>query len=219
MLKVSIVNGASVVDVYSDGEYRFSIFDGMLDGALPLSSDDEVAVYQAGGSPDFVSTRTGRQPRNAGYAVVQVNKEIRVIAPDHSFQSFYLEDYLREPMDALENEVLQRQDAAGFFAPSAEQIQSLRSYLFAYLSSLPSVPSRIHIPVFAYFNYARMDEMTADESDIPRYWSVHADPFLPENLFQPLGHAVSSRLERGTSCDICVKSRLLRDIIDSLNRI
>lgn len=177
-MEVVIVNLPACADVYVDGEFRLSLKE---DGVcpLPLSDDDSVSVYPAGGPEERVSLLVGdRSPMVLlGNAVVLTDGDILCHSASGETRSLPNAALWAELLSQLQDTVGEQLGRCDFFPMTDRQKRRVTAFVLAYLSELRQPPQVFNVPIFAWYNYAMKSEADEDELSIPDFLTFPFDYF------------------------------------------
>lgn len=206
-MNLGIVYTPTRVDIYKDGDFSSSL---LATPHLPLPIEDTqvIEAYVCKGSVDqFAVAIKGEKYRGFdGPCLIETDEDLIVLR---------CETVIRIPLRHLYAASLNKccddldcmQQQAGFFPMNQSQKEAAINYLFVCFQELVTRPKVLCVPVFAWFNYALLDESEVDDSSVLDHIEI-----LGTDLFDEATKLVMNSLPEQLRTDI-PKRRLFRSAL------
>lgn len=187
MGKVSIIFSHKRIDYYTDGKFMSSfprtLFASFFQKGA-VGCEYEAFIADPSLIPDFeVVFPSGEYETISGPALIETDDSIVYLDADNQkITTIPLVKLFSGILEELCSQTDQIQVQSGFFPLTSKQNQSLQSYLTHLFCEISSFPKCLAIPVFAWYNYAPVDDSSFKEKDIPDHIELPSallSPFIP----------------------------------------
>lgn len=210
MGKISMICSSSRVDRYDDGQFygSYPYPFGTIPSPNSLTGQQfEVFFADPARITDLEdSMGTVSYEAITGPALIETEDSIVFLNSNHQHESVSLRVLFSDFLEELSREVCVRQVQDGYFPSTPQQIESLKNYLYALTRELSFFPKCISVPIFAWFNYAPVDDSSFEETDIPD----HVE--LPSAFLSSLIPCISQRFTEMTISIDGIKSFFIKNV-------
>lgn len=208
-----IVNLPSCADIYVDGKFRVSMKENGL-CPLPLSDENIVSVYRAGGPEERVRIlMEGRTPAFlTGDAIVLTDNEIVCFSGGEPIRKLSNSLLWADMISLLQDMVGMMLGNCGFFPFTESQKLRLQNFILALLSELRNPPQRLCVPAFAWFDYASKDETDEDDTSVSESVGI---PYVNiQGVVEKAGKEFRSFLNGFDECHCFMRNSILLSFIN-----
>jgi len=214
-MNLGIVYTPTRVDLYREGEFFTSIPAG-IGYPLPAYDMEAIEAYVCDGQDEqFISFIQGKHFKYFKCPCLIETDEDLVIIRKESISKISLWSLYYAALTARSEAIDRIQQQAGFFPMNESQKESTINYLFTCLKELSTRPKVLCVPVFAWFNYAFLDESDVDESAVLQYIEIPGSVLFDE-ADKLIAHDLQESFKKDIPSRCILRSALLCETINLL---